>query len=352
MNKRLLIGVGALVVLGAGAFVVQRELAAADRRARVERLLAEVDSELGQSTPRPDDLRRVLGNVRSEAASAPDDVALAVAEVRLLRKLGNPRRAWEAVQVRATAPGAPAELRGVAAEVLAEAVALTGDPGELRQALELAASRGRDSGDANALQLAWLLAFRVGDPEDFAALGAELRAQHAGTPDARLVEVLGHDLAALLGARLGIGVEELKASAPDPRARALGVLLESLGERPSLAAVDDLATALGDGAPPEFDLVRAFRRIERIGAERGEAAQIALFDALDDVEAVLEREPSSVDARDIAVLALIGLWSSPRGLEPDERTQLKAYLDWLLRNAGDTHARASVWREMRSRIDG
>ena len=101
-------------------------------------------------------------------------------------------------------------------------------------------------------------------------------------------------------------------------------------------------------APPEVLLVLAARTVSRVGESRDDAAQGALFDALDQLGAVLELQPASLEARHVAAVVYFGLLQARGGaLEPQDLARLRGYLDWLLRNAPERDVRRETWRQLR-----
>lgn len=336
-------GIVALAGIAGGALWWQ---GASEQEAAVTRLLDAARSELGREPVDREGARAVARQLEQLREAGDGRVELLVAQGDLLIAADDANGAWDVLKAPVSLPGAAPELQDVAGRALQEVAGRTGSLDQFRQAATLSASYARASDSANALLRAFLLAFRAGDPGLLADYGGELLERHPGTAEAKAVEALGADLAGWVADRSGLDRDALDADGSGD-AGALGRLTKAAGAPGSGTEVDALRVQLGE-APPEVLLVLAARTVSRVGESRDDAAQGALFDALDQLGAVLELQPASLEARHVAAVVYFGLLQARGGaLEPQDLARLRGYLDWLLRNAPERDVRRETWRQLR-----
>ncbi len=333
----------ALTALAGGALWWQE---ASEREAAVSRLLDAARSELGREPIDREGARTVARELGKLREAGDGRVELLVSQADLLIVADDANGAWDLLEAPVSLPGAAPEVQDVAGRALQEVAGRTGSLEQFRQAATLSASFAQAADSAGALLRAFLLAFRAGDPGLFADYGAELLERHPETAEAQAVKVLGADLAGWIADRSGLDRTALDADG-NGDAGALGRLMKAAGAPGSGGQVDALRVQLG-AAPPEVLLVLAARTVASVGESRDDAAQEALFDALDQLGAVLELQPASLEARHIAAVVYFGLLQARGGsLEPQDAARLRGHLDWLLRNAPERDVRRETWRQLR-----
>lgn len=348
MSSRLIGALIAILVLGGGsiAFIVLR--AQSERADRVADVLRAVDAELASSHD-PESLRLVLRQIRNVRAEDPD-TALRIAEARVLLELGRTQEAWDSVRPLATAPGAADDALRVGALVLTRLHAESGDVATARQALAMADEHARRTGSSASRFLAWQLAYRAGDIGAFAALSTEI-VDSEEQPFADAVRAAVGPMAGALADRIGLDRDELKSTA-EGDAGSLATAMALAEEPPARAAEIDDLDARFEGGVPELEVVAATRVLEEYGAmspeeARGARAESLLRDALRRINVVLDRYPASVEARHVAVVALIGLRQS-FDLDDEQLVRYRGHLEWLVRNAPETHVQRPLWRRLLS----
>lgn len=347
--KRIAIGVGAVLLLGGGsvAFVLLR-----DRAARAERLatvLRDVDAELAAEHD-PESARLALKRVRDLRAED-DAPALSVAESRLLLALGRAQEAWDVLRTTALAPGASAAAIGAAAEVLARLHAMSGDEKVGAQALAMAEDHHRRTGSSASRMLAWQLAHRVGDLDAWIVLSQAIAAAEE-PPFEAAVRATAPVLAGMLANRLGIA-DPAAAAADSPGARLTAVAALATDGPVSVAGLDRIHGAFPEPVP-ELELVAVFRLLDDYAAaaeaERSTTGDELLRDALRRSRQLLDMTPASVEARHVAVVALLALQRSG-GLDDDQRSRLTGHLQWLLRNAPVGHTQRPLWQTLIDQLE-
>ncbi|MBI5853143.1 MAG: hypothetical protein HZB39_19200 [Planctomycetes bacterium] len=152
---------------------------------------------------------------------------------------------------------------------------------------------------------------------------------------------------AVLAARLGLDL----GTASDAQASALAAIVR---DAPASArrAVEDAMDAW-PASRAELDLALAAMTIEELGAVGGANADAEgerqLRSALERCELALSVQPSSCDARHVAVIAYAGLRQA-YGLRDDDLTRLRGHLRWLLGNAPQGHAGKGVWQQLEAAL--
>lgn len=351
-NRRVLAAAITVAVLGGGsvAFVMWRSTA--EREERVQTLVDAVASELALEKPEPADLRDLLRDVRARNETDPH-TALRLAEAELLVALGRQGEAWNVLAPLVLAPGVSSEITRVGARVASAYHAISGDPAIGRHALAFASDHAVGHGDGSEADaayfraLAWQSAFRLGDATAWAEATSAALVESASGADVRAIRLLARPLAGLLAARLGVDL----SSASDAQASALGSIVR---DAPASArrAVEDAMDAW-PASRAELDLALAAMTIEELGAVGGANADAEverqLRGALERCELALAAQPSSCDARHVAVIAYAGLRQA-YGLRDDDLTRLRGHLRWLMGNAPQSHAARPVWQQLEAAL--
>ncbi|MCC6783472.1 MAG: hypothetical protein IT457_11585 [Planctomycetes bacterium] len=344
-SKRVLAAIAVVVVLGGGsaAFVVWR--AAQEREQRADGLLASVASELALERPEVEDLRRLLREVR-ELDEADPRPGLKLAGAELLVALGRQGEGWESIADLVTVPGALDAHVRVGARVAAACHAVSGEVAVGRQALALAASvEGSDDELAPYRALAWQLAFRLGEIDEWLARTREALDGSVNHAAARGIRALAKPLGVLFAARVGLDVAA-------PLGEVQVALAKLLGEVPaSTRATLETAADAWPGSRAEFELAFAAALLDEVGALDPSApsgdTERALRAALERAELALASQPSSCDARHVAVIAYAGLRQA-FGLRDDDVTRARGHLRWLLQNAPDSHLARPIWQQLQA----
>ena len=141
--------------------------------------------------------------------------------------------------------------------------------------------------------------------------------------------------------------------APDATSDEPGVtaLAAWVGSKPAPAATAvERLSARFDPRMPEVEIATAWRTLESLRDVPGEEIVGDLFEQLARLREVVQDQPSSIEARMAAVVALV-LVSDRRGeLTPEEQRRLRGYVDWLLDNAPTTHAQREFWSQIQARL--
>jgi hypothetical protein len=194
MNRsgRLWLLLGALLVLGAGAFVALQLRSRAEAAEALDRTLEDVDRVLGAGADRSE-LSGLF--VRLQALQAGDDerVLVALARIELARGRHEAAASLLAARVQSGSATAPALHAAAAAWLLRQAFGGKDAADRRRlgqQALEYAERAEALTGAAGDLFLAWQAAVRLADAEAVQQHAAALQERHAGTLEARTVQAL------------------------------------------------------------------------------------------------------------------------------------------------------------------
>jgi hypothetical protein len=342
-HGRVWAALAAIAVLGGGSvgFLLWRQHQ--DELRRRQELAASVAAALAGNDR--DELRSLLRRVAASRDES-DSGELALAQGRLLLALGQERKAWDAVEVAATTPGASPEARLVGARILSRIHARTGERRFGDQARGLAEQHARATGDPASLFLSWQLAFRTADVEAFAGLRQELVTAHGDTLEGRTAKAIGGALAGLLATQFGLPPESdalvSAAAGDDARARLARLTVELQGAAP--IATEPLVALIErwDEAPEELEIVLANGIIQGLGEVAGEPTsrqREGLLDATRRLERVLETWPTSIDARHAAVIALFGTGEVTGATA-------QGHLRWLLDNAPLEDRRRALWEAL------
>ncbi|MCA8942863.1 MAG: hypothetical protein KDB80_09920 [Planctomycetes bacterium] len=342
MNARIAIAAGSTLVLGGGIVGFLMLRAGSEAEARRAEVLRAAEAELESVPPDRVSMGVVLRRVEELEKLEPHP-RLTRVRAKLQLALGRTAVAWETIAAVVTVPGSTVEDSWIAACVLARLHAEVGDRARGLQALGFAQECSDSTGDVESTFLAWQLAYRVNDIERWIEFGRRLRDEFGSTLEGETAAAIEHFLGLAMATRLGIDTspENLQALAgnedsADTRAALARYLRDTEATWTGLQSseVERLFRQWGADAPPEFLVVRARNSILRAGQPDGGPA--ALNAAIEDLEVVLAKFPTSIEARHWISIAHYGL------LQIDQQN---AHLRWLVENASQQDLRQRSWRE-------
>lgn len=349
MNRILIAG---SVVVAAGvatlAFLSWKASEAAAKQLHL--IVEEVRLELEQDEPERAELTR-LRRVIDEAIAADrlEKAPLYRARAHVVFELGgNDDQAYEDIAGLLALSANPApEDRLLGARILArKQLSVEGRTEDGLQALQLVEDAiATSEPSAEALELGWLVAYRVGDGAAWKRLGDQLTTDLPGSIQAALVDRLRGFLAAQLALRNGLAVDkdalEQAIAGDDESLSAIAtVALDAAGR--TAATVSDLertVEARRGPTPPELDFALGFMRLQPQLALDDAAARDALeIDrARQDVALALRKAPQSIGARHTMLVIELA-----RGRNQAAANQAR----WLIENAAGADARRPLWQRV------
>lgn len=188
VHTGVLITVG-LLVLAAGALVVQRLRQGAERSAEIAQLLDDVATEVKKDSPDGSELSRLKLRIEKLPEHATDR-ALILALTRIEIARGRDNAGWELIAPYAAVGDASlAELR-IGADLLLRLHARSGDRTQARRARELARRAYALSHDPGDLLVAWQAAHRIAATADAQETFELLRTEHKDSREERLCDLI------------------------------------------------------------------------------------------------------------------------------------------------------------------
>src|SRR5712671_4798604 len=178
-----------LLVAAIVAFAVVRWRGAREREQNRQQLLADVAAEVGKARPDGNELSQLRVRVQHQGDPATDR-RLLLALVQIERARGHLHDAWERLKSVATAGDALTAEQHEGAVVLLGIHQHSGDRERAREAQSLAEAAFGSTHDPDDLLLAWTAAQRLANVVDRDRFAQELREQHAGSKEGRLVQTL------------------------------------------------------------------------------------------------------------------------------------------------------------------